>query len=131
MLRPLLVVFFALGLLSTNASCPGTGPDPLGPITAAIIECGSENQTSISSLIGEFKTLLKGKLPDWGAIYQKAKGAGKAIGGCALATLVQEYLGNRAAPPDTADSWTAATTLDKFRYEVAGGATFRMKVGDL
>lgn len=130
MLRPLLVVFFVFGLLSTNASCPGTGPSPIGPIVAAVIECGTENQGSINSLIGEFKTLLKGKLPDWSAIYAKAKNAGKAIGGCALATLVQNYLGNRAAPPDTADSWTASNTLERFRREEAGNATFRTAQGD-
>lgn len=129
MSRLLVLVLFSLGLTVTNASCPG--PSPIGPIGAAVVDCTLENQGQITALIGEFKTLLSGQLPDWSAIYQRAKQAGKSIGGCALAELVQDYLGNKAAPPPQADSWTANNTLERFRREEAANATFHTAKGDL
>jgi len=129
MQRALLLFLFAFGLTASNASCPG--PTPVGPITTAVIDCTLENQGQIAALIGEFKTLLSGQLPDWSAIYQRAKQAGKSIGGCALSQLVQDYLGNKAAPPPQADSWTANNTLERFRREEAGNATFHTAKGDL
>lgn len=127
MKRILLLVVFTMGLGSTQVACPGPGP----VITNAIIDCTLENQTQIAQLIGEFRPLLSGDKPDWAAIYQRAKNAGKAIGGCALAELVQDYLGNRASPPPQADSWNAYNALERFRREEASNATFRTAKGDL
>ena len=131
-MKHLLVVFlFSIGataLLSTSTGCPH-GPLPV--VENAIIDCTAQNQDQIASTLGEFKTLLSGQLPDWSAIYQRAKQAGKSIGGCALAELVQDYLGNKAAPPPVGDSWTANNTLERFRREEAGNATFHTKSGDL
>lgn len=127
--RLILLVLFSLGLVTTNASCPGPGPAPV--VIGAVVDCTLQNQEQIAALIGEFRTLLSGQLPDWSAIYQRAKQAGKAIGGCALAELVQDYLGNKASPPPQADSWTANNTLERFRREEAGNATFHTAKGDL
>lgn len=129
MKRLLLFIVFAIGLGATNASCPGPGPVPV--VVNAIVDCTLQNQSQITALIGEFKTLLVGQLPDWKAIYQRAKNAGKAIGGCALAELVQDYLGNKSAPPPQADSWNAFQTLERFRREEAGNATFKTAKGDM
>ncbi|MEX2716769.1 MAG: hypothetical protein Q6370_010750 [Candidatus Sigynarchaeota archaeon] len=101
------------------------------PTVNAIIDCTLQNQEQITQLIAEFRPLLEGARPDWQVVYQRAKNAGKAIGGCALAQLVQEYLGNRAAPPPQADSWNAFRALERFRREEAGNATFRTAAGDL
>jgi hypothetical protein len=131
MKHPLVVCLFSIGamaLLSTSTGCPHS---PIPVIENAIIDCTTQNQDQIDSLLGEFKTLLSGKLPDWSAIYQRAKSAGKSIGGCALAELVQSYLGNKAAPPPIGDSWTANNTLERFRREEAGNATFHTSAGDL
>lgn len=127
--RLIVLIVFALGLGITQPSCPGPGPVPV--VVNAVIDCTVQNQGQITALIGEFKTLLSGQMPDWSAIYQRAKNAGKAIGGCALAQLVQDYLGNRAAPPPMADSWNANNTLERFRREEAGNATFKTAKGDL
>lgn len=121
------LVALAIGLGTTQPSCPG----PVPVVTNAIIDCTIQNQEQIGQLLAEFRTLLSGQAPDWSIIYQRAKNAGKAIGGCALAEIVQEYLGNRASPPPQADSWNAYNTLERFRREEAGNATFKTAKGDL
>ena len=127
-MKRFLLVLFVLGLGITQPSCPGPGPTP---IAGAIIDCTIQNKDQIGLLLAEFRTLLSGQAPDWSVIYQRAKTAGKAIGGCALAEIVQEYLGNRAAPPAQADSWNAFQALERFRREEASNATFRTEKGDL
>jgi hypothetical protein len=129
MKRIFLVVLFAIGLGVTQPSCPGPGPGPI--VIGAVVDCTLQNRDQITSLVAEFTTLLNGQMPDWSAIYQRAKNAGKAIGGCALAEVVQSYLGNRTAPPPQADSWNAFNTLERFRREEAGNATFHTSKGDL
>jgi hypothetical protein len=115
-------------LVGLNVGCPGTGPVPA---VTAIVDCTIQNKDQLGALVAEFRTILSGQAPDWSAVYQRAKNAGKAIGGCALATIVQEYLGNRAAPPAQADGWAAYNTLERFRREEAANATFRTAAGDL
>jgi len=129
MKRFLIVLVFALGLGAPQLGCPGPGPGPI--VISAVVDCTVQNRDQITSLIAEFKTLLSGQMPDWAAIYQRAKNAGKAIGGCALAEIVQSYLGNRTAPPPQADSWNAYNTLERFRREEAGNATFKTSAGDI
>lgn len=128
-MKRMLGLAFVLGLSATQPSCPGPGPVPV--VVNAVIDCTIQNQGQIGALVAEFTTLLSGQLPDWAAIYQRAKNAGKAIGGCALAQVVQSYLGNRSAPPPQADSWNAFNTLERFRREEAGNATFHTAAGDL
>lgn len=128
MKRALIVIVIVIGLGASNAACPGVGP---GPVVNAIVDCTIQNKDQISQLINEFRPLISGQAPDWPAVYQRAKNSGKAIGGCALAELVQEYLGNRTAPPSQANSWNAYNTLERFRREEAGNATFRTAKGDL
>jgi hypothetical protein len=125
MRNPVLGLTLVLALFT---ACPGHGPIP---VVSAVVDCTIENQDRISALLAEFTPLISGQSPDWPAVYQRAKQAGKAIGGCALATLVQNYLGNRAAPPAQADGWNASNALERFRREEAGNATFHTSAGDL
>jgi hypothetical protein len=124
-MRSLFTAIVVLGLIG----CPKPGPGPV--VVNAVIDCTAQNQDQIKSLIAEFRPLITGDSPDWGAVYQRAKNAGKAIGGCALAELVQDYLGNRNAPPPRADSWNALRALEEFRVKEADGATFHTALGDL
>jgi hypothetical protein len=124
-MRFLSTAIVVLGLIG----CPKPGPGPV--VVNAVIDCTAQNQDQIKSLIAEFRPLITGDSPDWSAVYQRAKNAGKAIGGCALAELVQDYLGNRNAPPPRADSWNALRALEEFRAKEAGGATFHTTLGDL
>lgn len=126
-MKLLLALALAVGLSIPNAGCPG----PVPVVTNAVIDCTIQNQSQIAALIAEFRTLISGQAPDWSIVYQRAKNAGKAIGGCALAEIVQEYLGNRSAPPAQADSWNASNALERFRREEAGNATFHTAKGDL
>lgn len=70
---------------------------------------------------------------DWPAIEQIAINEGKIIGGCALASVVNQYLapapGRRAPAPDA--SWAARDALERFRAREAGGATFKTTQGNL
>lgn len=125
----LISIAVVLGLATTQVACPHT--DPANPVVNTIIDCTLENRDQIAGLIAEFQPLINGEKPDWPAVYQRAKNAGKAIGGCALAELVQNYLGNRLAPPPQADSWSAFQALDRFRREEANYATFKTAKGDL
>jgi hypothetical protein len=127
MKRLIIFAVFALGFSVPQLGCPG----PIPVVVNAVVDCTLANQDQITALIGEFKTLLSGQMPNWSAIYQRAKSAGKSIGGCALAELVQDYLGNRTAPPPQADSWNANSALERFRREEAGNATFHTAKGDL
>jgi hypothetical protein len=108
----------------------GPGPGPLPVIGQTIIDCTGANRTEIDALFLELSPLIGLSSPDWAAVYQRAKHAGAAIGGCALAELVQMYLGGRKARA-TDDSWAAHDALERFRAEVAGGATFKTKAGNL
>jgi hypothetical protein len=125
MLRWIFVGVFAL--VSLGAHCSG----PVGPVVNAVIDCTAENQDQINALLAEVQPLINGQTPDWAAAYQRAKQAGRAIGGCVLAELVQDYLGNKAAPPPQADSWSAFSALERFRREEAQNATFHTAKGDL
>lgn len=127
MRQALISIAFVTGLLS-QAACPPIGPNP---VTTVVIDCTLQNREQIASLIAEFRPLITGQAPDWAAVYQRAKNAGRAIGGCALAELVQDYLGNRMAPPPQADSWNAFQALERFRREEAGDATFKTAKGNL
>jgi hypothetical protein len=134
MQRLLVLVVFSFGLGATSISCPGTGPGPA--VVNAVVDCTFQNQDQIAALIDEFKTLLKGQMPDWSAVYQKAKTAGRAIGGCALVALTQEAITGRFAlaqangSASQLDNTAALQMLQRFRREVANNATFHTAKGD-
>lgn len=120
-------VLIAVALL---ASCKGTEP------ARVIIDCAKAEADKIDVLLTSMRTLLTGS-PDWAGIEARAIDAGEAIGGCALAELVQEYVApTPPAVPSTArmastEARAARATFEDFRARVAGGATYRTKHGDL
>lgn len=125
-----LVLLVAIGgaALATQPACPGPGPAPV--IADVVIDCLGDNRAQIDALLLELSPLLALSSPDWSAVYQRAKQAGRDVGGCALAELVQRYLGGRTAVPDS-ESWRARDALERFRNVEAGNATFRTAYGDL
>lgn len=112
------------------AGCRGTEPAKI------VIDCAKAEADKIAVLLTSMRSLLTGQ-PDWAGIEARAIDAGEAIGGCALAELVQEYLApTPPAAPGTArmastEARTARATFEDFRARVAGGATYRTKHGDL
>lgn len=129
MKRLLVACALVLGVTGT-AACP-SGPNPIPTVVDSVVDCTIQNRGLIGSLIEEFKVLIYGKSPDWSAVYQRAKHAGKAIGGCALAEVVNDYLGNKASPPAQADSWEAYQTLEQFRREELGKGYFKTSQGNI
>lgn len=115
-----------VSVLSVPACHSNVGP----VIGQTVIDCVSADRAKIDALLGEFKPLLTTDAMSWPDVYQRAKEAGTAVGGCFLAELVQSYLGGKMAPA-TGDGWTARQTLEDFRAKEAGNATFRTANGDL
>jgi hypothetical protein len=109
----------------------GCGPQGPGPVIGqAVVDCTGDNRADIDALFLELSPLVVTGHPDWATVYQRAKHAGTAIGGCVLAELVQTYLGGRRAVA-TDDSWNAHMVLEEFRSNEAAGATFKTRFGDL
>lgn len=120
------------GLLITTllacSSCKDLPPPEAA--AAAIVDCVRVDQGQVNAVLREMMPLVYGASPNWKAVEERAIAAGVTIGGCALAELVQLYLGGRKAPQQ-ADGWAAHDTLEHFRKSIAGGATFRTERGDL
>lgn len=116
-----------LVVLGIDVGCPG-------PVTSAaigaVVDCTAQNQDQLTGLLAELRPLLGGQSPDWLAVYTRAKQAGGTIGGCALATLAQDYLGKRTLTMSRAEGG-ARQTFERFRREEAGNATFRTARGDI
>lgn len=96
-----------------------------------IIDCAKADQGQILSLINGLSPLLSGDHPNWSAIEGAAESAGITIGGCVLASLVQQFMSARGAAADASASHSAHDALEKFRSTVAHGATFRVGGRDL
>lgn len=123
----LIVLGLFIGVVSV-AGCRGPGPLPV--VQDAVIDCTAANRPQADGLIAELMPLLQLQQPDWHAVYERAKHAGATIGGCALAELVQDYLGGRKTP-DNDDGWKARSTLEQFRTSEAGNATYKTHFGEL
>jgi hypothetical protein len=120
----LIIVATVASVSLTSCGIWGTKPGK------AVIDCVSADRNQLDALAGELSPIVFGEKPDWSAIYERAKHAGKVIGGCVLSELVQQYLGGKKAVP-TDESWKARNALEDFRKKEAGGATFHTKLGDL
>lgn len=119
-----LVLIAGLGLGLPQLSACG-GHNPLPVVADALIDCTKANRVQVEKTVNELSPLLDLEKPDMSMLYQRAKHAGVAIGGCALAELVQTYLGGRKAPPTPQAGWDMRSVLEKFRAEEAGGTTFK------
>lgn len=123
-----LVAVLVLGLVAAPLSaCNPTSP--LHPV----VECTLADQGKIAALVAQLLPLLQGGTPDWATLERDAIAAGETIGGCALAQVIQGYLGPKAGvrAPDPLSGQLARATLEDFRARYAGGATFRTQAGDL
>lgn len=122
-LEVLVLVLILVGAVTAPilAACGPNSPVPV--IGQAAIDCTKANQDKIEAAFHDGLSLL----PDWSAIYQRAREFtfkdGVEIGGCALAMLVQHYLGGYRAV-DHESGWAAHRALETFRREEADGATF-------
>lgn len=122
-----IVAIIGLTIAGCSSGCGSVGKHP---VVSAIVDCGKEDQAKLEALALQLSPLVFGGKPNWSAVYDQAVSAGATIGGCVLADLVQTYLGGRMAVPAD-ESWSARNALEKFRADVAGGATFRTAKGDL
>ena len=99
---------------------------------AVVVDCLVQDQGKLVELVGSLWSVFAGG-GTWSDVEAQAIAAGKDLGGCALAEVVEEYLApprGRAAPP--AESGRAArAALEDFRSRVAGGATFKTASGNL
>lgn len=127
-----------VGALVIGSGCGPAGPlGPVGPVIgSAVVDCVSADRTKIDSLLGEFKPLLTEGRVEWSAVYQRAKQAGKSIGGCFLGELVNFYLGgirlaSTGEPPTHDATWEARRVFEKFRTEELNGATLKTSSGNL
>ncbi len=96
------------------------------------IDCLKEDQAKLVEIVGTLWSIFAGS-GSWTDVEAQAIAAGKSLGGCALAEVVQKYLAppkGRAAPP--ADQGRAArAALEDFRTTQVGGATFVTSMGAL
>jgi hypothetical protein len=129
---PVSMVVLLLGVLTLGA-CKLPGPVPV--VADATIDCLGEHRPQIDELLTELTPLVFLQSPDWSAVYQRAKQAGKDVGGCVIAELVQRYLapapGTGRTAPSIEASWPAHDALERFRRDEAGGATFHTAYGEL
>jgi len=124
---------FGVALASLALALCGVSCAPVKHAGQVVVDCITADQVEIKSLILSFLPMFVGGAPDWTAIEGQAIAAGEAVGGCALAELVQEYLApppGRAAPAPAVGQ-LARTALEDFRVHHAGGAVFRSRMGDL
>ncbi len=117
------LIFAAMLSLFTVAACPGPGPLPV--VGGTVVDCLGQNRPQIDATINELKTLFTNGHVEWSLVYERAKTAGRDIGGCVIAELVQYYLGGFGGPIDNGNAWEGHEALEKFRTEEAGGASFK------
>ena len=122
------VAVLALGL-SLQPACTSPAVVTAGGVA---IDCLKEDQGKLVEIVGSLWAVFQGG-GSWTDVEAQAIAAGKSLGGCALAEVVQKYLAppkGRAAPP--AESGRAArAALEDFRTTQVGGAAFHTSMGDL
>lgn len=122
-------------LITALAAAPGCGPISPPVIGSVVVDCLSEDRAKIDALISEFAPLVTEGKVNWSVVYQRAKQAGKSIGGCFLGELVNNYLGGvrlaGQAAPTVEAGWEARAYLELYRTEELNGATLKTKAGNL
>jgi|KBSSwiStaDraftv2_1062776.scaffolds.fasta_scaffold00132_20 hypothetical protein len=99
---------------------------------AVVIDCLAQDQTQLMELVGSLWAVFTSS-GSWKDVESQAITAGKDLGGCALAEVVQHYLAppkGRAAPAGE-QGRAARAALEDFRATQANGATFKTAAGNL
>lgn len=123
-----LAACLAIGIGGVATSCTQAERDT---VKASVIDCASQDQSALVSLVLKMALpIFNGHAPDWSEVYALALGGGRDVGGCALALVVDDWI-KKHAPPTGLTRDESLVTLDRFRRDVAGGAVFRTKHGDL
>jgi hypothetical protein len=108
-------------ILVTQAACPT--PKPIGPIINAVVDCLGSNRPQIDRLLTEFKgPILGGGSINWVDVKQRAKHAGKDIGGCVIMELTQWFLSGTRSTPESAKA--AYDAAEEFRNTTGEGAVY-------
>jgi len=122
-------------LLFSCSGCPGvTDSKP----AADVIDCTKADEAKLEQLalqlgctwVGGSISACDSFKADWGTVEAAAEAAGVEIGGCVLASIVQQYLAKPQAKP-VDQTWLAHDALEHFRTVKAKGATFHTAQGDL
>lgn len=119
-----------IGAVSVTPSC--AVPAPVVAAGGIVIDCVSSDDAKISTLVSKlWQAIANGG--SWTAVEQQAIASGQAIGGCALAEVVQRYLAPPVgkAAPDPENGRQARAVLEHFRATYARGATWHTTSGDL
>ncbi len=95
----------------------------------AVVDCTVLNQSKLEALAATWFGRITSGTESWAALEADAESEGGQIAACALAEVVQKYLGGDKATPAEA-SWQAHEALEKMRT-ANGGATFHTATGDL
>lgn len=116
----------ALVLFALLVGCSSCNQIPV--VATAVIDCTGSHAADVTALYASMKALLTGG-GSWTDVEHAAINATKEVGGCALSELVNDYLGGTGGPKP--DGQQARATLEAFRRDYAGGATFKTSAGML
>lgn len=114
----LAIVVTIVGVIFLLPACPV--PGPVQPPLNAVIDCLGQNRTQIDAVVNEFKPLISGGQVSWSDVADKGKTLGKEVGTCFVMEMADWFLGSFRS---SEQAEIAYTTAEKFRSEVAGGAT--------
>lgn len=120
---------FAVGVGGIVTSCT---VEARREVAQHVIDCTKQDSTALVNLIVAMSLpIFNGQLPDWTVIENMAIVAGRDVGGCALAMVVDDWVHKHPAMSSIAESTSASEALERFRREHGGGAIFRTGHGDL
>lgn len=129
--RASLVALVAVAL-GAGVLQPACGTPAVVTGGAVVIDCLAQDQAQLMELVGSLWAVFTSS-GSWKDVENSAIAAGKDLGGCALAEVVQHYLAppkGRAAPAGE-QGRAARAALEDFRTTQANGATFHTAAGNL
>lgn len=122
------------GAGACNAGCTST---VVQTIKHDVVDCTASNGAEVANLLATLRPLVALQEPDWAKVKEAAIAAGRAVGGCALAELIDEFIAHRLAAPASlmlaapqTEVIRARATLEDVRA-IFGGPTFHTDHGDL
>lgn len=130
--RGSLVALIAVVLGAGGVSQVACGAPAVVTGGAVVIDCLVQDQAQLADLVGTLWAVFASS-GSWKDVENSAIAAGKDLGGCALAEVVQKYLApppGRAAPAGEKGR-AARFALEDYRTQYAGGATFKTSLGNL